>query len=101
MPGVTAIKDCLVPHRWLVQARKAADLSQEALAAISGVSRATIGLIERYSYRVGADMQEKIAVALRLPVTDLWPDAVSQEPSSLVSQNETCCHVSAHNNKCQ
>ena len=74
MPGVSATREFPIGHHLLTNARKHANLSQEALASLSGVSRATIGFIERYNHNPGLNLKLNIAMALGLEVIDLWPD---------------------------
>lgn len=46
-------------------------LSQESLAALAGIHRNYLGGIERRERNVGIDNLEKIAAALRVPVSEL------------------------------
>jgi transcriptional regulator with XRE-family HTH domain len=58
----------------LKDARVAAGMTQEALAAKSGVPQETISSLERFLDRKPAvDTAQMLATALRLSVGDLWP----------------------------
>lgn len=74
MEGGAAIKESLMPNLRLLHARQTAELSRQALALLSGVSVATIGQSERIGYRPGYGKMRQIAKALKLKVSDLWPD---------------------------
>lgn len=74
MSGDAAIKEWLRPNQRLINARETVGLSQEELAMLSRVSRSTIGLVERLSYKPGADIQVRIATAVNMTVTDIWPN---------------------------
>lgn len=63
------------------QLRTARDLSLEALAERSGVSRSMISLIERGETSATAVVLEKLAAALGIPLTGLFePPAASAAP---------------------
>jgi transcriptional regulator with XRE-family HTH domain len=59
----------------LIFRRARARLSQEELAERAGVSRPTISRIERAACDVGVETVERIAIALGVPVADLFVPA--------------------------
>lgn len=89
MRAATAIKESLKPHPYLRKAREAAGFSQEELAALSGVSRGTIGQIERIDYRCRPDFQERIAQVLGKAVSDLWPPHLYPPPAEPMTTHES------------
>lgn len=64
-----SLRDVLAKN--LRSARKAANLSQEALADLAGLDRTYIGSIERRRYAVTIDVLEKLAPPLGVEPADL------------------------------
>jgi transcriptional regulator with XRE-family HTH domain len=62
------------PGQVIQQARKAAELSREKLAAEAGVSTSTIVRLERQEQLPNVAALVRIAARLSVPVTDLLPD---------------------------
>ena len=62
----------------LRQLRQDRRLSQWGLAVRAGTSATTISAIERWGYKPGVALQERIATALGVNVADIWPE-VSHE----------------------
>lgn len=60
------------PASPLTAARKERALSQERLAALSGVSRGWVGYVERNPEAMTSDAAEKLAKALSVRVQDLF-----------------------------
>ncbi|WP_310242203.1 helix-turn-helix domain-containing protein [Rhizobium rosettiformans] len=60
--------------------RVAKGLSQELLAADAGVDRAYFAKIEAQAVNVGVDVLDKLAVALNVPVCELFAAPPSNEP---------------------
>jgi transcriptional regulator with XRE-family HTH domain len=60
-------------HR-LRATREARGLAQYGLAVLAGTSPTTIMAIERYGHRPRYATRERIAGALNVLVSDLWPD---------------------------
>jgi DNA-binding XRE family transcriptional regulator len=59
--------------------RMAQKLSVWGLAARAKTSATTVSAIERWGYRPGKDLSRRIAEALHVKVTDIWPD---KEPAA-------------------
>jgi DNA-binding XRE family transcriptional regulator len=59
--------------------RMARKLSVWGLAARAKTSATTVSAIERWGYRPGKDLSQRIAVALNVKVSDIWPD---KEPAA-------------------
>jgi len=57
--------------------RTAQKLSVWGLAARAKTSATTVSAIERWGYRPGKDLSERLAAALEVKVTDIWPDGES------------------------
>ena len=49
-------------------------LTLQGLAALSGSSPSTLVFIERYGHQPGADLRRRIAEALKVSESELWPD---------------------------
>lgn len=63
--------------------RREKGMAQRGLTALSGVSAGTISAVEKWGYRPAPDTQRRIAEALGVAVSDIWPEAageVSREP---------------------
>jgi DNA-binding XRE family transcriptional regulator len=54
--------------------RVAKKLSVWGLAARAKTSATTVSAIERWGYRPGQDLSQRIAAALNVKVSDIWPD---------------------------
>jgi len=54
--------------------RRAKGLTLQGLAAASNSSPATLVFIERYGQRPGADLRQRIAHALNVDESELWPE---------------------------
>lgn len=59
----------------LRELRQAQNLSQWGLAVDVGTSTAMLSAIERWGYQPRADLCERIAAALGVAVSDIWPEA--------------------------
>jgi DNA-binding XRE family transcriptional regulator len=57
--------------------RIAQKLSVWGLAARAKTSATTVSAIERWGYRPGKDLSQRIAEALHVKVTDIWPSKES------------------------
>jgi transcriptional regulator with XRE-family HTH domain len=68
--------------RKLAQARRAAGLSQEALARLVGVSKATISMIECGLRMPKVDLLVRLAAALSVPPETLLPDVPETRPAA-------------------
>lgn len=62
----------------LRELRQAQNLSQWGLAVNVGTSTAMLSAIERWGYRPGADLCERIAAALGVSTNDVWPEGEAQ-----------------------
>jgi len=62
----------------LRELRQAQNLAQWGLAVDVGTSTAMLSAIERWGYRPGADLCERIAAALGVAVSDIWPEGEAQ-----------------------
>ena len=60
----------------LKELRRSRGFSQQALMLASGVSTATIVLIERYGQVPGADVRRRIARALGVEESEIWQEVV-------------------------
>ena len=58
-------------------------LAMWAVAAQSRVNPSLLSGIERYDYLPGATVRERIADALEVTITDIWPE-LSSEPAHAV-----------------
>jgi DNA-binding XRE family transcriptional regulator len=63
----------------LKEIRTAKKFSVWGLAARAKTSATTVSAIERWGYRPGTDLSERLAAALDVKVTDIWPD---KEPAA-------------------
>lgn len=54
--------------------RNALGYSQQQLAIMAKISPATIVAIEKYGYMPGAWVRKKLARALKVPETSVWPE---------------------------
>ena len=54
--------------------RQAQKLSLWGLAARAGTSPSTLSAVEKWGYRPSADLRQRIAVALEVPVETIWPE---------------------------
>jgi DNA-binding XRE family transcriptional regulator len=61
------------PTNHLKQVRQACGLALYGLAARAKVSPTTLSAIERWDYHPRSDVRERIARALGVRVTDIWP----------------------------
>lgn len=66
--------------RRLRQVRQQQALSQEALAARSGLHRTYVGAVERGERNISIDNMERLAQALQVPLTDLLQDSSHATP---------------------
>ncbi len=57
----------------LREIREESNFRMWELTARCGVSASTLSAIERYDYKPSSKTREKIAIALDVPVTDIWP----------------------------
>ena len=64
-------------------ARLISRLSQDALAAKAGVSRVSLGSIERAEHVASLLMYRRLAAALDLPLADLVADLPDEAPKQL------------------
>jgi DNA-binding XRE family transcriptional regulator len=62
----------------LRELRRAQNLSQWGLAVNVGTSTATLSAVERWGYRPGAALCERIAAALGVSINDIWPEGEAQ-----------------------
>jgi len=62
----------------LRELRQDRNLPQWGLAVRAGTSATTVSAIERWGYKPGVELQERIATALGVNVADIWPE-VSHE----------------------
>jgi DNA-binding XRE family transcriptional regulator len=63
-----------VVRNHLRQLRRAQELSLWGLAVGAGTSPTTLCAIEKWGYRPGAALCERIATALGVHVGDIWPE---------------------------
>jgi DNA-binding XRE family transcriptional regulator len=63
----------------LKQVRHRRDLAIYGLSALSGVSPTTLCAIERWDYHPSDEVRQRIAVALDVDVTEIWPAGETQE----------------------
>jgi len=68
----------LVRNR-LKQVRHRRDLAIYGLSALSGVSPTVISAVERWDYRPGAEVRQRIAAALGVGVAEIWPARETQD----------------------
>jgi hypothetical protein len=50
------------------------------LAVKASVSPTIIGMVERFDYRPGQDVRQRIAAALARGETDIWPEQAPEIP---------------------
>jgi DNA-binding XRE family transcriptional regulator len=62
----------------LKQVRQRHDLAIYGLSALSGVSPTTLCAIERWDYRPGDEVRERIANALGVSISTIWPEGEAQ-----------------------
>ena len=62
--------------------RKAKKLTQEALAALTGINRSLIGRLENRSFKPSTDQLESLAAALDFEVTDLYLEETPSQPEA-------------------
>ena len=72
--------------RKLAAARKAAGLSQQALADATGVSKAMISMMEGGFRTPRIDLLVRLAAALDVPPADLLPDLASHATAPAAPQ---------------
>jgi transcriptional regulator with XRE-family HTH domain len=65
--------DPIVTNR-LRQLRRAQGLPLYGLAVKASVSPTIVSMIERFDYRPGASVRERLAAALGVPLQAIWPD---------------------------
>jgi transcriptional regulator with XRE-family HTH domain len=58
----------------LRQIRRAQGLPMYGLAVRASVSPTIIGMVERFDYRPGQGVRQRIAAALALRENDIWPE---------------------------
>ena len=58
----------------LYQIRHARQLTKDKLHQLSGVSTVTIWMIERFDHNPLYDTKRRLAKALQLKVSDIWPE---------------------------
>lgn len=58
--------------------RRQRELALYGLATLSGVSPTTICAVEKWGYRPRVEVRKRIASALGVNVTDIWPDEDAQ-----------------------
>jgi DNA-binding XRE family transcriptional regulator len=63
----------------LRQLRRAQGLPLYGLAVKASVSPTIVGMIERFDYRPGTNVRQKLAGALGVQTQDIWPD---EEPDA-------------------
>jgi DNA-binding XRE family transcriptional regulator len=63
----------------LKEIRKAKKFSVWGLAVRAKTSATTVSAIERWGYRPGKDLSQRIAAALNVKVADIWPN---EEPAA-------------------
>lgn len=64
--------DPIVTNR-LRQLRRRQGLAMYGLAVKAAVSPTIVGMIERYDYRPGGRVRERLATALGVEVASIWP----------------------------
>jgi DNA-binding XRE family transcriptional regulator len=69
-----------IPANNLKALRRAQRLSLWGLATRAGSSATTLSAIERWGYRPGAALRQRIAQALNAQERDIWPDANTTSP---------------------
>jgi DNA-binding XRE family transcriptional regulator len=69
-----------MPANNLKALRRAQRLALWGLATRVGTSTTTLSAIERWGYRPGAALCQRIATALGVAVEDVWPDTNTSEP---------------------
>ncbi|MHB0875160.1 MAG: helix-turn-helix domain-containing protein [Anaerolineae bacterium] len=62
------------------QLRRERGLSQGALAAAAGTTVAYLGFIERHGHLPGSDLRGRIAGALGVTESEVWPGTGTSEP---------------------
>jgi DNA-binding XRE family transcriptional regulator len=67
-----------VGRNHLRRLRRVQGLSLWGLAVGVGTSPTTLSAIEKWGYRPGAALCERIATALGVPVSDIWPEGEAQ-----------------------
>jgi transcriptional regulator with XRE-family HTH domain len=63
----------------LRQLRRSQGLPMYGLAVKASVSPTIVSMIERFDYRPGASVRERLAAALGVPLQAIWPD---KEPAA-------------------
>jgi transcriptional regulator with XRE-family HTH domain len=63
----------------LRQLRRSQGLPMYGLAVKASVSPTIVSMIERFDYRPGASVRERLAAALGVPLQAIWPD---EEPAA-------------------
>jgi len=63
----------------LRELRRRRGLAVWGLAARVGTSPATVSAIERWGYRPGAEVRERLARVLGVHVSQIWPDLAATE----------------------
>jgi DNA-binding XRE family transcriptional regulator len=69
--------DQIVRNR-LRELRQGQRLPLWGLAVRAGTTATTLSAIERWGYRPGADLCARIAAALKVPVSAIWPEGEAQ-----------------------
>jgi lambda repressor-like predicted transcriptional regulator len=65
--------------------RAARDLALWGLAARARVSATTLSAVERWDYLPGPGVRQRVAVALGVPATDIWPEDAGEGAESAVA----------------
>jgi DNA-binding XRE family transcriptional regulator len=73
-----------MPANNLKALRQAQRLALWGLATRTGSSATTLSAIERWGYRPGGALCQRIATALGVAVEDIWPDANTTGPEPVV-----------------
>ncbi len=63
-------------------------LAQQAVAVRAGTNDATIVAIERYGYLPGADLRKRIAQAVGVEESDIWPELEAETAEIWYSQTK-------------
>jgi len=63
----------------LKEVRKSRGLAQMGLAVKANISTTTVVAIERYDYTPSPNLRRRIAQALQVDETEIWPEEASDE----------------------